>query len=397
VRTPPPPGARVDATPDFTRRIISVALLVRLAAIMVALLGMVGDTMTAPVLACVLAMSGTSLACLLNPATMDFTVRHPLAVVCDVLVTLGVLAVLGVESPMVLATFPTALCLGVLFPRRTSAVATVVLVAGYVLVADRAPDVERGFMVSLGVPTLYLCLTAVGAAIRSAHAQQVEVGRELARVREAAAAADERARLAREMHDSLGKTLHGIALGAQALPLWVARDPEAAVRHAEGLAAGAQQASDEARQLLVRMRADQSDRPLVEVLHDECARWQAAHGVPCEVESTGVADLPASIRYELLAILGEALENVRRHADAGLVRVTLTGEAGGAVVLRVQDDGRGFVPRPDGGSPRGHFGLTGLHERAREIGASVLIQSIPGRGTRVTVRHPAEEVAHASP
>ncbi len=382
---------------DFTRQIVSVALLVHLGAIMVALIGMVGETMTAPVLMCVLAMSASSLACLLSPATMDFVVRHPLAVVGDVLINLAVVAVLGVESPMVLSTFPTALVLGVLFTARTSVTTVVVLVAGYLLVAAEDPDAERSFMVGLGVPALYLCLTAVGLAIRRAHALQVEAGRELAQVREVAVAADERARLAREMHDSLGKTLHGIALGAQALPLWVARDPEAAVQHAHGLAAGAQQASDEARRLLVRMRADQPDRPFAEVLNDECARWQEATGVMCRVECAAVVDLPTSIRYELLAILGEALENVRRHADASLVRVAFTGAPGGVVLLSVQDDGRGFAPRADGASPRGHFGLTGMHERAREIGAGVRVESAPGHGTRVLVRHPLEEDVDATP
>ena len=380
-----------DVTHGFAHRVVSVALVVRLAAIMVALLGMVGQTMTMPVLVATVVLSATSLACLLFPANLDFLVRHPLAMVADMLVTLAVVAVLGTESPFVLATFPTALIVGVLLERRTAVVATVVLVAGYALADRFEPGASGGFMLSFGVPALYVCLVAIGRAVRVAHEHQLCAAGEIAQARESAAAADERARLAREMHDSLGKTLHGIALAADALPLWVERDPAVAVVQARGLADGAKQAAADARRLLVRMRADQLDRPLAEVLADRCAQWSAEHGIRCRFVNDGVVDLDTDARYELLAIVGEALVNVARHADASCVEVTLRGADDGAVLFSVRDDGRGFLPRPDGLGPTGHYGLTGMQERAREVGASVTIRSAPGDGTRVLVHHPAKE------
>ncbi|HMC03594.1 MAG TPA: histidine kinase, partial [Cellulomonadaceae bacterium] len=275
--------------------------------------------------------------------------------------------------------------------RRTAVAATVVLVAGYLLVARIDAVPERGFMLMFGVPALYVCLVAIGSAVRAAHDQQISADREIALARESAAAADERARLAREMHDSLGKTLQGIALAAEALPMWVASDPAAAAVHAKGLADGARQAADEARQLLSRMRVDQLDHPLAEVLADICARWQQQHGLPCRFTCAGSVVLSPDARYELLAITGEALENVARHARASVVDVDIRGSSAGVVAITVQDDGEGFVPQPDGTSPRGRFGLTGMHERAREVGASVTVESAVGRGTRVLVRHPAKE------
>ncbi|PZR51860.1 hypothetical protein DNL40_14715 [Xylanimonas oleitrophica] len=370
---------------DFTGRILAASLVVRLMAILVSLLGLVGQTMTMPVLMCILVLSVTSLSVLLSPQVTGFVRRHPLAFVLDVLVALAVVYVVGVESPLVLVTLSTALVVGMLFDRRTAALCGVVLVAGYVLVSLYNPAQTRGFMLELGVPALYVGLIAVGGAVRGAHEAQLVAARQAAEAQLAAAAADERARLAREMHDSLGKTLHGIALGADALPRLVEQDPATASTYARDLSLGAHQAADEARRLLVRMRADQPDRPFAEVLAERCAAWEEAHGIPCRLTVTGVVDLATACRYEVLAIVGEALENVARHADAQQVEVALTGLAGGRVRVGVRDDGRGFLPRPDGGSPEGHFGLTGMAERAREAGMRLSVSSAPGHGTTVSV------------
>ncbi|MCL3859936.1 sensor histidine kinase [Actinotalea sp. K2] len=377
----------------FAHRVVSAALVVRLLSIMISTVALVGQTMTFALLLSTIALSASSFLCLVYPKVLDFVIRHPLALVVDMLVTLAVVAALGVESPLVLATFSTALVLGVLFEMRTAVVATVVLVSGYLLAARIEDAPGTSFMTALGVPALYVCLVAIGSVVRSAHDQQLRAQRDVAVARESAAASDERARLAREMHDSLGKTLHGIALAADALPLWVERDPAVAVAQARGLAGGARQAADEARRLLVRMRVDQPDRPLVEVLVSLCERWQAEHGVPCRVTCDGAVDLSTDARYELLAIVGEALENVARHADATSVEVSLDGLADGAVLVAVEDDGRGFVARADGTSPNGHFGLTGMHERAREAGATLTVDSAVGQGTRVLIHHPTKEPA----
>ena len=100
---------------DFTQRIVAVALLVRLLAITVALFGMIGQPITGTMLASVLVLSATSFSFLMYPSVATFVVHHPLAVVADLLLTLLVLAALGVESPLVLATFSTALIMGILF------------------------------------------------------------------------------------------------------------------------------------------------------------------------------------------------------------------------------------------------------------------------------------------
>ena len=239
-------------------------------------------------------------------------------------------------------------------------------------------------MINLGIPALYVALVAIGSVVRHAHEREVAAAEELVDAHRAVASADERARLAREMHDSLGKTLHGIALAAEALPVWVERDPPTAVRYANGLADAANQAAAEARSLLVRLRADEPDRPLAQVLADQCRTWSVETGIECVFKTHGAVDLSTDARYEALAIVSEALENVQRHAGAAGIGVPV-GRRRGTVRIAVVDDGRGFVV-PDGGvSPPNHFGLTGMHERAAQAGAALSVTSVPGQGTRVVL------------
>jgi signal transduction histidine kinase len=375
---------------DFDQKVVAVALLVRLVTIAVALVGMLGEVITPTVLACVLVLSATSFSYLVSSSVTQFVMRHPLAVVLDLLVALGVVAALGIESPLVLTTLSTALVMGVLFRAPVVVLGTIALVSGYLIVAA-TKGLDHGFMVLLGIPAMYVSLAAIGYVVQRAHQREVATTLELVELHRAVSAAEERGRLAREMHDSLGKTLHGIGLAAQALPTWVETDPEAAVRYAREIAAGADQAATEARALLVRLRADQPDRPLSTVLADRCAAWQERSGVTCTFAGAGAVDLSTDARYETLAILDEALENVFRHAHARTVEVTMRGSSDGTVTFAVRDDGAGFTIGADGRPARtrhGHFGVAGMHERAASIGARLELESAHGHGTTVTVHVP---------
>jgi signal transduction histidine kinase len=91
------------------------------------------------------------------------------------------------------------------------------------------------------------------------------------------------------------------------------------------------------------------------------------------------------IEEELLRIGQEAVTNAVRHSAAARIDVQLIYE-GKQVSLRVEDDGRGF--QPGAGAPEGHYGIRGMHERAGEIDAALLLESTPGGGTRVSVEAP---------
>ena len=382
---------REDLRDDFTRQLLSVAFLVRLLALVLGVLAL-RRSLTPQVLVVVLLLGVSSYVGVSRRSRLlDVVVRHPFLALVDVALVLAVSYVVGPDSPLVFATLSTALIVGVLFPTRVAVVLGVCLVAGYTAVWGRhRPAAGYGFVVVYGIPLLYASLIGVGRAVRAVHLDQLDTLTELAQTRTAIAAADERARLAREMHDSLAKTLHGVAMGAAALPHWVGTDPQRAVVQAQLLAEGAEQAAGEARSLLKRMRADQPDRPLAEILGGLCRDWGEQHRLECAFTARGVVDVCGDARYELVSIVGECLENVARHARASRVEVELSSD-GRAAEVAVRDDGRGMPDDVGDLRRQGHFGLVGMLERALEVGGTLEVDSRPGQGTTVRARVPLSE------
>ncbi|MET7421410.1 cellulose binding domain-containing protein [Dactylosporangium sp. NPDC005555] len=212
----------------------------------------------------------------------------------------------------------------------------------------------------------------------------------------AAAAAAERARLAREMHDSLSKTLDAIALGAAALPGTLA-EPDRASRLAATLRDGSLDAARDARVLIDELRSNPADAPLSDVVAAIGREWSVTSGVGVILHNADV-DAAPEVGIELCWILREALRNVAAHARAELVAVTLT-RSGGLVTLEVRDDGAGFTVPGDLSllQRAGSHGLVGMDERARVCGGTLTVWSGPGRGSRVTAVVPAEPVPVAAP
>jgi signal transduction histidine kinase len=196
-------------------------------------------------------------------------------------------------------------------------------------------------------------------------------------------AAEERLRLARELHDTLGKTVQGLALAASALPRWIERDPVSAYTRAQTVADGARDAVAAARDMMSALRLDSTDRPFEEVLAGLLARWPGTG--PCRSRLAPVPGLSPVTRHELLAATAEALENVVRHAPGAAVEVSLAAGPGG-VSLVVTDDGPGFdASRRVLAPAAGHFGLVGIEERLRAVGGTATITSVLGGGTTVAL------------
>ncbi|MBO2463764.1 sensor histidine kinase [Actinomadura violacea] len=321
---------------------------------------------------------------------------HPLLFALDMGVLFTALGIGGLAGPFFLSTVVTAALAGLLYRwQGMLVVATLEILCYYTTYSLTITEkIDFSFQVVLGQPLYYPLAGFAGVALRHLLDDMVAQEADLRRAEVQAAAAEERARLAREMHDSLAKTLRGIAMAAAALPKWTFQDQSRAAREARGVAAAAEIASREARQLLSELREDALVRPLPEVFREVAESWAAATGtaVACELDAS--ADLPVRVRHELKSILAEALENIDRHAGAARVGVRLARE-GADVVITVTDDGRGFRPRPLADlAAGGHYGLIGLHERAERVGGMVLMASEPGAGTTLTVRLPAEEPVH---
>ncbi|MER7277817.1 histidine kinase [Dactylosporangium sp. NPDC000244] len=199
------------------------------------------------------------------------------------------------------------------------------------------------------------------------------------------AAASERARLARELHDSVAKTLRGISFAALALPQSLRRQPALAEQLAMTVSQGAEAAAREAREVVEGLRVDTADQPFPDAVRMVCRQWSERAGVETAV-SVGRVEPPVDVRYELVRILGEALTNVERHAAATHVSVRVTDTAG-QIELIVHDDGRGFEQRDlKSWHADGHFGIVGIHERATRVGGDLRLKTAPGAGTTLTVR-----------
>lgn len=195
------------------------------------------------------------------------------------------------------------------------------------------------------------------------------------------AAAEERSRIARDLHDRLGQYLTYIALelerinGEREQP-----SPELKVLHED-----VQGAISEFRDTLIELRAAvTTERSLTVVLSEVVERFQKRSQVQVHVALPKVPDrLPAIVENELLRIAQEALVNIEKHSSASEVHLAWT-VADGRGVLVVQDDGRGFDPAK--GIRGSAYGLVGMRERAASVGAMLEISSEPGQGTTITVQ-----------
>jgi len=231
-----------------------------------------------------------------------------------------------------------------------------------------------------------ILLAAVAAEtrqdVRDLHAANAELTR-LHEVAAAQATTEERARLAREIHDGMSQQL------------WLARLKQGRLLQEGGLSDDAmalaaevsgsiEAALDEARQAILALRPAEGTT-FVEVMERYIDEFSDRFGIPAECHvDPKIERLGPRAQAELLRIAQEALANARRHADASRVWVHAEPSPGG-LRLTVADNGRGF--EPGGASSRG-YGLRSMRERAELIGASLAIESRPHDGTRVIVDLP---------
>ncbi len=150
----------------------------------------------------------------------------------------------------------------------------------------------------------------------------------------------------------------------------------------------ADEATAQARAMVAGLR-ETSSPDLAGAVRTTVGAWARSCPVAVETDLRPVPEPAPEVRRELVAVLGEALANVRRHAGASRVRVELAG-AGGVVRLTVRDDGHG-IPVPTSAAelaPTGRFGLLGMTERVQEVGGRLTIRSAAGAGTEVVAEVP---------
>jgi signal transduction histidine kinase len=328
-------------------------------------------------------------------------VRHPSYLAAELMLAALILLLTPVQSPFFYFTLGTALLGGLLYGYAGAAVFSLLLVAVYVWSLDVRADVDEipeTFQTYVGLPALYPLVAAAGAAARRLLDRQADAEARLAEEERRAAAEAERARLARDMHDSLAKTVSGIGFAALALSRRIERDPRGAMDEARRLAEDARQATREAREIIVGLRSEAGESlPLGSALTLSAQSWAEETGVDVQLAIEEVGDLHPQTARELEWILAEALANCKRHARATSVAVRLR-RLGARAVLTVSDDGVGFDVPDDLEELAGgrHFGVGGMRERALLAGGDLSIESSPGDGCVLSVWVPTEVVPRAS-
>jgi signal transduction histidine kinase len=247
----------------------------------------------------------------------------------------------------------------------------------------------------------YLAMQAEAAQSRSEAllADLQESNRKLqayaAQVEELAAAA-ERNRLARELHDSVTQIIFGLTLSAQAARILLDRNPARAAAELDHVQALAQNALAEMRALIQQLHPrSKTEEGLLPALRRLAEERKTSDGLAVAVNVSGERRLPVKVEEELYRIAQEALTNITKHAHTNQAVVTLDMSDGNRVRLDIEDAGVGFDPAKTKTIP-GHLGLTSISERVQALGGTVLIDSYPGRGTRLKVDISLEqEVEHA--
>jgi signal transduction histidine kinase len=328
-------------------------------------------------------------------------VRQPGYLAGEFMLAALILLLTPVGGPFFYFTLGTALLGGLLYGPAGAAVFALLLAAVYLWSLDVRAGVDEipdTFQTYVGLPALYALVAAAGAAARRLLDRQAEAEIELAEEQGRAAAEAERARLARDMHDSLAKTVSGIGFAALALARRIERDPQGAADEARRLADDARQATRQAREIIVGLRTESGESlPLSAALALQAERWGGESGVAVDLAIEEVGDLHPQTARELEWILGEALANCTRHARATRVEVRLR-RLGARAVLTVADDGAGFdVPEHLEELAAGrHFGIGGMRERALLAGGDISVESAPGEGCVLSVWVPTEVVPRAA-
>jgi len=208
-----------------------------------------------------------------------------------------------------------------------------------------------------------------------------------------AGVSEERQRLAHEIHDTLAQGFTSIVMHMEAAEQALAAEPQKARHHVTMARQTARENLSQARRLVWALRPKALERAsLAEAVSRVVRRWSEASGVEADTVITGaVTSLHPSVEIVLLRAVQEALANVRKHAQAGRVTVTLS-YVGDLVLLDVQDDGAGFDPAAAGdghGEPDdGGYGLPTMKERCQRLGGELSIESEPGQGTTIALSIP---------
>jgi signal transduction histidine kinase/ligand-binding sensor domain-containing protein len=197
---------------------------------------------------------------------------------------------------------------------------------------------------------------------------------------------EERARLAREIHDTLAQGFVGISSQLDAVAMCMPETETPAQSYLNMARRMARHSLTEARRSVMDLRASALEgQELAAAIESGMRLWTAGSGAQVTVDVVDLGEkLPEEMEQHLLRIAQEAVTNALKHAAASRIEVKLHREAR-HLHLRIKDDGCGFDQQDVFSSRAGHFGVIGMRERAERVGGELRLASNPGEGTEVEV------------
>jgi PAS domain S-box-containing protein len=213
----------------------------------------------------------------------------------------------------------------------------------------------------------------IGIAVENAH---------LRKESERTAVAEERQRLARDLHDSVSQLLYSQVLYANASKKFIqSGNPDLAADYLTQLSVSAQQALKEMRLMIYELRPSMLEREgLAGALRVRLETVERRSGMQANLTAHLESKLSPTLEDDLYRMAQEALNNVLKHALAKVVNISLT-ISPGSIIMEISDDGKGFDPQ----TVREGIGLSSLRERTSRLGGRLEIASSPGAGTSVRV------------
>ena len=210
---------------------------------------------------------------------------------------------------------------------------------------------------------------------------------ESAKNAEALAIAEERNRLARDLHDSVTQSLYSLTLFAEAASEELnAGEVEITKSHLKDLRETSRQALQEMRLMIFELRPPELDtKGFMLALQERLEAVEARTGIETVIDMNIEKRLPSNLESGLYSIARESLNNILKHSHATKVQITLRKESG-SIIFEIHDNGIG-LDTLDAGNGAG-LGIKGMKERAAQIGANLILQNAPASGTLLRVEVP---------
>ena len=203
----------------------------------------------------------------------------------------------------------------------------------------------------------------------------------------------ERNMLSSELHDSLAQTLASLKYQVANLDDSInGGDEQTAEKEIAQIENSLDEAYTELRELIAHFRAPFDQRGLVASIEKAVDRFRKDTGMLIFFQNEwGQEELPSTLEMQILRIVQESLNNIRKHSHAHAVRILLRGNKDDKHLLMIEDDGRGIGDPVMDGRPGEHVGLSIMKERAQRLGGELQIESEVGEGTRIILRFSSPE------